>query len=60
MVSLKDILGTTDGNSVQYISAQDASSKIGQIADSIRTSTNSEALGLDLLLRSIEALQVSN
>jgi len=58
-VSLEDILGTSDENSVRFYSAQDASVKIGQIADSIRISQHPEKLSFGLLYHCIEALQVS-
>ena len=57
-VSLEEILETSDGSSVHYVSTKDASTKIGQIADSIRSSLHPENLGLGLLYSSIEALQV--
>ena len=59
-MSLEDILGTSDEHSVHYVNAKDASTKIGLIADSIRSSTLPSMFDLGLLFSSILALQVTN
>nr|XP_026691903.1 uncharacterized protein LOC100183204 isoform X1 [Ciona intestinalis] len=57
-VSAEDILGITDGEGVNYIDADDASAKLGEIADTLRDTKGN--LNLGVLINSVEALKPVN